>query len=573
MPYMRSSLSLPACGIDEWWELVLLNQDITVQPIPGSLFYFSLFYFILIEKRCFMRWPSTHDLYHVSQYDFDSMRNHITHRTVFSENTQEQQWCIPQPSEQLIIRVWKWCNFRCIFCNVAENESVLSLQSSVKEILAITFYKLKYSKIVWNHINITISWGEPSIFQKETIFILKYFRTYFDKRWVRVSFDIQSNASNIDISFAHQLKKLWVIQALVSSHAHESEVFQDIIGVKYSIMGPKFEHGVSCLIEAGIPITFNSVINKINLHHFFDHIAYLHQKYPTVVLFNIGCVQPHGMASTNFDRLITDYRDILPVYARVIGYLTSHNKMVHSHLVGPPLCYMPDWSNSMEYMYNKSLIGWSSQNHTLIQSINDDNKKQVSACVNCRAKRVCSGIWKEFEWKQIVNPIVYDLFFQKQKKDTLVCDVSDSFISWKKSYDSWERQFFLYYDDIKPHQFLDAFAYIRTFWYSWITVVIKETHMIGQNYSEIAGINIQILYSAVRWLALDEIRKYNASVSFQFRIHVDIIVDNIQLTNDDIVTMRSLCYDGNIVLRVPKRWRRYFYGREFIYYFGSLLWK
>ena len=167
-------------------------------------------------------------------------RKKIRYRTIYREN--DIKLWLP---EQLIIRVWKWCNFRCIFCNVAENESVLSLKSSIREILAITFYKLKYSTVLSNHINITISWWEPSIFQKETIFILKYFTKYFRDRSIHTAFDLQSNASNIDTLFAQRLKELWVIQALISSHAHDPKIFQDIIGVKYTTMWPKFEHGVT----------------------------------------------------------------------------------------------------------------------------------------------------------------------------------------------------------------------------------------------------------------------------------------------------------------------------------------
>ena len=128
-------------------------------------------------------------------------RKKIRYRTIYREN--DIKLWLP---EQLIIRVWKWCNFRCIFCNVAENESVLSLKSSIREILAITFYKLKYSTVLSNHINITISWWEPSIFQKETIFILKYFTKYFRDRSIHTAFDLQSNASNIDTLFAQRLR-------------------------------------------------------------------------------------------------------------------------------------------------------------------------------------------------------------------------------------------------------------------------------------------------------------------------------------------------------------------------------
>gem|GEM_PF-6145420 len=53
----------------------------------------------------------------------------------------------------------------------------------------------------------TISGGEPSIFKKETLFSLKYVRSFLEKRGIHPIFDIQTNASSITKDFARRLKE------------------------------------------------------------------------------------------------------------------------------------------------------------------------------------------------------------------------------------------------------------------------------------------------------------------------------------------------------------------------------
>ncbi len=473
------------------------------------------------------------------------MRNHIKYRTIFANK--KDQWVLRHMPDQLIIRVWKWCNFRCIFCNVAENETVLSLKSSLQEILAMTFYKIKHTKFLSDQINVTISGGEPSIFKKETLFILKYFKIFFEKRAIHTSFDMQSNASSIDREFADAIYRLWVWQVLVSSHAHDPEIFESIIGVKYATMWPRFESGVQHLLDAGIEVTFNIVLNRLNHSHYLEHIVYLHHKYPQVALYNIWFVQPHGMAQENFKKLFSQYSDVAPVYNRVISYLKYHWKHVHSHLVGLPLCYMDDWSSSMEYSYNQALLKADPNDHTLIQSINDSNKIHPSSCDGCRAKRVCSGTWKEYSKLQKLKPYIYPTY-----NSSTVFD--DDIESIEKDYDSGDRVFFLEWRVYTQGTLTDKIASIKNLGYSWISIVL-DNWSDGCDPSYFAGTNIQ--YIAIASIAtlsmIDDVAKYNKQVPFQFRIQLDILIKNPEnWTIKDILDMPK---SSDILVRLPKTWR------------------
>lgn len=431
------------------------------------------------------------------------------------------------------------------------------MKSSIREILAITFYKIKYSKFIGDHINVTISGWEPSIFQKETIFSLKYFTEFFRKRDIKVTFDLQSNASNIDEVFASKLAKLWVQQALISSHAHDPEIFQKIIGVDYLVMWPRFDIGVRSLIHAGVSVTFNIVLNNLNKDHYFDHVQYLMQKYPSVSLYNIGYVQPHGMAQENFGNLVGQYSEIEYIYNKVIAFLKSHGKKVHSHLVWLPLCYLNEWGSSMEYMHNKNLFS-KNQEQTLIQAINDDNKVHPLSCNLCPAKRVCSGVWKEFENFQKLKPYTYKLV----QWDTSFSDNQDQI---SREYSGGKRQFFVLVEWLSE-SLEDILLHIRSLWYAWVSLIFNN-YVSNIDYKKFAGMNIQILAKDKGSTSqlIDTILKYNLWTQFQFRIHLDVLIYPTHLWKIDEVI--SLPRNSDICIHLPKNDRsNKAFLKDFIYF-------
>lgn len=162
------------------------------------------------------------------------------------------------------------------------------------------------------------------------------------------------------------------------------------------------------------------------------------------------------MAQENFERLFAQYEDVAPIYSKVIAYLKSHNKRVHSHFVGLPLCHLDDWSNSMEYMYNKGLFQSDPTQHTLIHEINDANKTHPSACDRCSAKRVCSGVWKEYAEKQKLKTITYPIISAPKKLSPL--DIS----LLKKSYDAGDRTYFFRTAEVPQDQLLICIDFLKS---------------------------------------------------------------------------------------------------------------
>jgi sulfatase maturation enzyme AslB (radical SAM superfamily) len=133
-------------------------------------------------------------------------------------------------SEQIIIRLWKWCNFKCTFCNVWDNEQKIKIKESYIDILAKLNYKIYHSSIKkWDTVNFTISWWEPTLFKKELLFSLKCIKELAIKKWIIPNIDIQTNGYNIDLEYANILHKLWIDRAMLSFHTVNKQSYEKII--------------------------------------------------------------------------------------------------------------------------------------------------------------------------------------------------------------------------------------------------------------------------------------------------------------------------------------------------------
>lgn len=293
---------------------------------------------------------------------------------------------------------------------MSANEKTVKLRESVKDIVRNFHYKFKFSNYTSGKIIITISWWEPSIFQSETIFAIKYIKRFLLKRHIVPVFDIQTNASNVTPDFARKLSDLGIELSLVSFHTHDRDIFNELIGVDYNMYFHKVIEWIHNLYVAWIRVECNVIINKINKDSFYDTIVFLERTFPFIQVFCIWFFQPHGEADKNFDNLYVDYKEIQTVYNASISYIQQRWKTIWSHYVWPPACYLENLEVSLEISENMDFR--KSHNFTgqhLINDINDRNKQQVPECWKCMYKNVCSGLWKEYIGIQKVEPLFYEV--------------------------------------------------------------------------------------------------------------------------------------------------------------------
>lgn len=453
-------------------------------------------------------------------------RNNIIFRTTYTSSFKN--------TEQLIIRVGKWCNFKCIFCNVANNEKILETKPKIKEILAFTFYRIKFSNFKSKYLNVTISWWEPSIFQTETIFILKYFTSYFKKKFVNVFFDLQTNASNIDLNFAKNLKDNWISSSMVSFHTINPIDYYKLIWVKYEIFWEKVFLWVRNLIDSWIDVSFNIVLNNITKDSFFDTIKYLIDNFPEVISYNIWFFQPHWMAQNNYDDLFVSYSEISFIYNKALAYIKYMWKKASSHYVWLPLCYLNDFSDSLEYFTNKNLIKDWIDSETLIHTINDTNKNHKPECKNCIYKRFCSGIWRWFGDDHKLNPYYYFKFFEPY--NIKICKHYTYWDNLKKIYDSWIRQIFIDYNDyiiLKESIKKLNFFVISVIWFNnFFDFDINDFIWCNIQFDFLNNDLINFIFNVI---------EFNKLKSFHFHITIDI---NLSIIDEDLLS--KIPFNDNI---------------------------
>ena len=466
--------------------------------------------------------------------------------------------------DQLLVRVWKACNFRCNFCNVSANERHVKMKEAVDDIVRNFHYKFKYSDITDNTINVTISWWEPSIFQKEVIFALKYIQAFCSKRDINVNFDMQTNGSNIDLDFARKIKSLWIKKAMVSFHTIDPKIFDEVIGIPYH---PNFDNiliGIDNLKSVGIHVSFNTILSKQNIQDFFPTIKFLLDRYwVTENNMNIGIIQPHGEAAKQIDEICPKYDQIEGIYNKTIGYLRRLWQPVESHFVWLPPCYLSHKQNSTEVESNVSFRRtFDHSQKSLINQINDTNKTHIKACNRCIYKNVCSWIWHEYVWYQTLRPEEYKRIFYDE-----IPVPEYTFTSMKRLYDNNVRQIIIKTSqwDIDDLRLLIKEA--NNIWFYQVSLLVDSDIELNEQWLETGISNIQVDISCVSIDFLLQLNSFSQKNPSQLRVDIDIFIKKY-----DIQSVEKL---QKILHLFPSDYIHiffiYFYVNKNIYKYISLL--
>lgn len=445
-------------------------------------------------------------------------------------------------SEQIIVRLWKWCNFKCIFCNVWENENRLKIKESCKDIVVKINYKLFHSSIKdWDIVNFSISWWEPTIFKRELLFSLKYISEISKKKKIIPNIDIQTNWYNIDLKYAEQLFSNWVKNCLVSFHTIDKEVYEDIIWVSYDHFKNTVEW-IKNLHKSWMIVYLNIILNKKNADNFLDTLHYIIKQFPFISDINIWIFQPHWYAYDNFKELFISYKEIQSIYNKGISLLFLNWKLPISHYVGLPICYLDVVRISVEYNENlnfrKKLL--KLKNH-FINNVNDLNKKQTNQCIRCLYNNVCSWIWNEYIWIQELKPLyrVTD-FFNNFFKNDFAIKLNKHNDDLRKIYTSGIRQIILNTSIGTKNQIFEIAKKATIMWFYDITLYIenkidlKEPEKLFKS-----GIsNIQVNIKDIDLLFIEKLLEFSNIYSPQFRIDLDLFVD--EYSEDNIKKLEKI---------------------------------
>lgn len=444
--------------------------------------------------------------------------------------------------DQLIVRVWKACNFWCNFCNVTDNERNVKMKENIEDIVRNFHYKLKYSNYESGQLTVTISGWEPSLFKKETVFALKYIRQVLEKKWVEPIFEIQTNASRIDIQFARIIAALWVRIALVSFHMTDKDIFDKVIQVPYESNYHKIIEGIQHLHDAGITVYTNTILTQETKDNFYDTIVFLAKTFPFIPIFNIGIVQPHGEAKKILNQVYPRYDEVAWVYNRALFYLKSRKKEVVSHFVWLPACYMSSFASSLEVSQNTLFRkNFNFTNHYLINKINDDNKKQVDECNSCLYNNVCSGIWDEYIGLQKLKPLPYVKdYFENFHSNTFAFKIDSIGVNLKKLYDKNIRQIIIPTSLGNKSDIIALLQKCTKIGFYKISLLVDNNFPLEEDIFYTGVGNIQICNQKLDLGFLTKLIEFCKRNSPQFRIDIDIFFTTKREVSDLIPLIKLL---------------------------------
>lgn len=291
--------------------------------------------------------------------------------------------------EQKFLRIGRACNFKCKFCNIsAHNESryplVLSLQKIKAEIKKIN------KEASPNRTEITISGGEPSLFQREVLCMLAELRQKYP-------IEIQTNASKIDRKFAEKLAKGGVSQALVSFHGIDKKVYENLLGVDHAELKTVCT-GMRHLLDVGISVTPNLVMTRLNLFNLIDTLKFLIQKFPELEVYNLAVFQPHGDGELNQAKLAVPFQVVKKQFDRAIKLLEKNKKVPCFHFCSLPPCFFSRQNKRYVIEYRNYHFfrkqGLKKEDYRKSEAdINASQKVKKQICDFCFEKNFCGGLW------------------------------------------------------------------------------------------------------------------------------------------------------------------------------------
>ncbi|MBW2979919.1 radical SAM protein [Candidatus Woesearchaeota archaeon] len=273
------------------------------------------------------------------------------------------------------VRINLECNQRCLFCNTdkdAENV-VLDTDSVINKL------------VEWRKKNVlllTVSGKEPTLNKNLPHIISKA------KKLGYLNVNLQTNAILLkDIEFVKCLVRKGLDSAFVSIHAHNDELSTRITGLKGSLKDTVA--GIKNLINEGVAVTINIVINSINYKHLKNIVSFIYSSFTTKGTLKIrgivfSFVSPVCSAWKNKE-IIPKFSDVKPFLEKAISFCEA--KRISFNLPGRcsvPLCFL-----------GENMI-YSAEYYEPEMWVDERDKTKIKQCTNCVLHNMCSGLWNNY---------------------------------------------------------------------------------------------------------------------------------------------------------------------------------
>lgn len=327
-----------------------------------------------------------------------------------------------------IIRITYKCNWKCKFCNVLKTNNFWDTDVTDKEIT----YKIlnllkKYSKKQRDNLILSFSGWEPTLNKK-----LWYFIKLAKSIWVW-TVQIQTNWTNLFLNknLINELYEQWLDEIFLAQHSGDETSNKDM-WIFYRLSD--FEDWVSYVYDNNfhkkVQISFNIVINKINLFKIYDYINYLkkigfikllpldnNNWFENTKRISIWLVQPNWYANINKDEVLLKYDELeVDEIFKIIKLCKSENIYPDFHFTAPPLCIIniPDYNLEHHRMLklnddikNNNINQWNLDSYKYLWK----EKSKIDLCKKCKYNDSClwfynnwlGFVWEDYVFKKVNN--------------------------------------------------------------------------------------------------------------------------------------------------------------------------
>lgn len=291
---------------------------------------------------------------------------------------------------EVVIRITKQCNERCLFCNTNLDNHKLSFE----EVVEITNYiRYTYEKYT---ITISLSWWEPTL--HPDIFVIL---TFLKKEGFFVK--IQTNAVLFARKdFAEKFIDYENISFFISFHSHIPKIYHAITSSKLYNQALKWIIHIYQLFPSE-KIELNMVANSLNISLYETYLRFIKRvfgNYTKNIQLIFSIIYPN---QSNHKMLMVNYKDIVNVINKAIQ-IEDSVLMVTYEVWGYcqlPLCF---YLQIQEQNDNLSHAG-------IDTSVGMENMMKVPQCQTCIYNSRCIGLPKlyiERFWSCDITPISSD---------------------------------------------------------------------------------------------------------------------------------------------------------------------
>ncbi len=290
---------------------------------------------------------------------------------------------------QTLMRLGLACNQNCRFCNV---KYALKTKSTSEAKEGILEAKRKYPDTTL----VSFTGGEPTLRNDLPELIS------FIKKKTRMNAELQTNAMRCSYKeYVAALKKAGLDCAFVALHSHKESVSDWLTRTPGSFK--LTIKGIKNLLDEGIEVTVNIVINSVNYKLLPEFSKFVHENFTNIKRLSFSFIQPHGNAWKN-KWLVPKLTDASPYIRAAMKYCEKNNLDFVNPYCGIPLCHAKGFENKcLEYSDAKERE--KKERHITIQKV-IENKVKGPQCKICSMDKYCLGVWMWYSRMYGVDELV-----------------------------------------------------------------------------------------------------------------------------------------------------------------------